>query len=74
MYWSSFGALIGRLFDDQITINDVIIYAVVGGAIIGIVATSIEYISGRGREDRPRMQRYRSWQRRRRSKALEDQH
>ena len=74
MYWSSFGALIGRLFDDQITINDVIIYAVVGGAIIGIVATSIEYIGGRVREDQPRTQRYRAWQRRRRSKALEDYH
>ena len=74
MYWSSFGALIGRLFDDQITINDVIIYTAVGGAIIGIVATSIEYIGGRVREDQPRTQRYRAWQRRRRSKALEDYH
>ncbi len=74
MNWSSIEALLGRLIDDQITIDDIIVYAIVGGAIIGIIATSIEYISGRGREDRPRMQRYRSWQRRRRSKALEDQH
>ena len=72
MYWSSFGALLGRLIDDQITINDVIVYAVVGGAIIGVVATSIEFIAGRVREDQPRTQRYRAWQRRRRSKALED--
>ncbi len=74
MYWSSIEALLGRLIDDRITLDDIIVYAIVGGAIIGIIATSIEYISGRGREDRPRMQRYRSWQRRRRSKALEDQH
>ena len=74
MYWSSIEALLGRLIDDQITIDDIIVYAIVGGTIIGIIATSIEYISGRVREDRPRKQRYRSWQRRRRSKALEDQH
>ena len=72
MDWSSFGAWLVRLFDGQITINDVIVYAIVGGAIIGIVAMSIEYFGGRAREDRPRTQNYRAWQRRRRSKALED--
>ena len=74
MNWSSIEALLGRLIDDQITIDDIIVYAIVGGAAIGIVATSIEYIRGRGREDRPRPQKYRTWQRRRRSKALEDHH
>ncbi len=72
MYWSSFGAWLGRLFDDRITIDDVIGYAIIGAAIIGIVAASIEYIGGRVREDQPRKQRFRAWQRRRRSKALED--
>ncbi len=74
MDWSSFGAWLVGLFDGQITINDVIVYAIVGGAIIGIVAMSIEYIVGRIREDQPRTQRYLAWQRRRRSKALEDYH
>ncbi len=74
MYWSSIDALLGRLIDDQITIDDIIVYAIVGGAAIGIVATSIEYIRGRVREDRPRPQKYRTWQRRRRSKALEEHH
>ena len=74
MYWSSIEALLGRLIDDQITIDDIIVYAIVGGAVIGIFATAIGYFSGRVLEDRPRPQKYRTWQRRRRSKALEDQH
>ena len=72
MFWSSLGIWFGRLIDDQVTVSDVVAYAVVGGVIIGIVATSIEMVGGRVRQDQPRSQRYRAWKKRHRSKTVED--
>ena len=60
-HWVSLGDLVRHLFDDQITINDIIVYALLSGTIIGIIATRIEYFSGRVRADLPRAQRYRLW-------------
>ncbi len=45
MNWSSIEALLGRLIDDQITIDDIIVYAIVGGAVIGIFATASDILA-----------------------------